>query len=119
MSAGRVKFGLTAADIAAKGGQMLNEGGAEKDVSLVTFNSTALADGNYVLFLKTDGTLDTNPEPETALTDGPMVAINVPGTNPLALRLDTPSVRLCRFVKASGAIAATGAIFYDVRETAV
>jgi hypothetical protein len=117
MSAGRAKFGLTAADITAKAGQMLNEGGAEKDLALATFNSTALADGSYVLFLKTDGTLDTTPEAETALTDGPMMALNVPGTNPLALRLDTPSVRLCKFTKASGAIAATGAIFYDVRET--
>jgi len=118
MSAGLVKFGLVAADITALGGQMLNEGGAEKAATLATFDSTALADGKYVLFLKTDGTLSTTPEAETALTDGPLMAINVPGTNPLALRLDTPSVRLGQFTKAAGAIAATGAIEYTVREDA-
>lgn len=118
MTAGRVKFGITAANYTALGEQYINEGGTEQAVLAASYNAAALADGTYVLFLRTDGTLDIAGEAETQLPKGPMITVNQPGLTPSpnVMTLDTPSIRLCQFTKTAGNVVASS-ISYNQRET--
>ncbi len=119
MTAGRVKFGLTSARIAALNDQQMNEGGVQQAVSATTFDASALtADRKYVLYIKTDGSLAVTPEAGAALTEGPMVLFNVPGVSPApnVEVLHTPSVRLCSFKKTAGDVTD---IDYDMRESLI
>jgi hypothetical protein len=118
MSAGRVKFGQTAANITANNGQFLNEGGTQQSVSATSLNTAALADGIYSLFLRTDGTIDTTAETKTNLDKGPLVTLNNVGTStsPNVTALDFPSIRLGSFTKSAGDVVAAS-INYDGRET--
>ena len=120
MSAGRVKFGLVAADLTALGKQQLNEGGAEKTVAAAVFSVAALDDGTHTLYLKTDGTLAVTPEAGVALNDGPMMLANDPGltTSPNVEVLRSPSILLCSFQVDTGEVV-DDSISYLRRETAL
>lgn len=118
VTAGRAKFGMKTADIVNE--QTLNEGGPEQEVAApANLVVSALADGYYTLFLKTDGTLATTPEAETVLSDGPAFNVNHPdaSVSPNAMSLGTPSIQLCQFKMASSAVVA-GSITYAQREEA-
>jgi hypothetical protein len=122
VSTGRARMGITSAQLTALNDQQLNEGGPELTLTAaVTYDSTALADGTYTLYLLTNGTADETAEAAVFMTEGPMVLVNQPGlTNaPNVMDLGTPSVKLCTFTKAAGAIAGNTSISYVGRESLV
>jgi hypothetical protein len=119
---GRARMGIDAARYTALGEQYLNEGGAELTLTVaVTFDSTALADGTYSLYLLTGGTASNTAEAAVVLTDGPLMNVNMPGltVSPNTMDLGSPSVKLCSFTKAAGAIAGNTSISYVGRESLV
>lgn len=130
VTAGRVKFGLTPANVTALTGQELNEGGTETATAQAVLNVAALPDGNYTLYMKTDASLATDPpfdindpfdpflkDADTLLLAGPLVTLNNVGTTGVNARnLGTPSVALCRFTITADDVVASS-ISYNVRET--